>query len=73
LGLPFKTIILFPYFLFTGHLVKKVYDAARQWSEIHKDRLVKVARYLGPDPAVRDAVIDRFYDTVSSPRCRDIP
>jgi precorrin-8X/cobalt-precorrin-8 methylmutase len=62
LGLPFKTIILFPYFLFTGHLVKKVYDAARQWSEIHKDRLVKVARYLGPDPAVRDAVIDRFYE-----------
>ena len=60
-GLPFKTIILFPYFLFTGHLVKKVYDGARQWQAIHPDHLVQVARHLGPDPALRDAVIDRFY------------
>jgi len=63
LGLPFKTIILFPYFLFTGHLVKKVYDAAGQWQKTHPDRFVKVARHLGPDPVLRDAVIDRFYQT----------
>ena len=65
LGFPTKEILLFPYFLFTGRLVKKVFGEANRFQEIHKDHRVVVAGHLGPDPLVRDAMMDRFYETVS--------
>ncbi len=59
-GRSFTKFILFPYFIFTGHLVKKVQEEAEQFQEAHQDCLVKVAKYLGPDSLVCDGLIDLF-------------
>jgi sirohydrochlorin cobaltochelatase len=57
--LGFRRIVVFPYFLFTGVLVKRIYAqaeaAARMFSEIE---FVK-APYLRDHPAVLDAVCER--------------
>ncbi len=62
--LPYPNILIFPYFLFTGVLVKKVEETAKAYQASNPDRLIQVVPYLGPDPLVRDVFMDRFSDVV---------
>jgi len=65
-GYSARRILLFPYFLFTGRIVKKVLEEARQFQNVHPDRLVMTAGHLGPDPLLRDAIMDRFYEQMET-------
>ncbi len=60
LRLPYRHLVIFPYFLFTGVLVKRIQATALLFQEANPDRLVKVASHLGPDPAVRDIFLECF-------------
>ncbi|WP_142849213.1 sirohydrochlorin chelatase [Telmatospirillum sp. J64-1] len=60
--LGFKRIVVFPYFLFTGILVKRIYDwtdeAAARYPDVH---FVKAA-YLRDHPLVIDSFVERVND-----------
>jgi sirohydrochlorin cobaltochelatase len=57
--LGFKRIIVFPYFLFTGILIKRIYDQAREVAARHPDIEFIEAPYLRDHPLVLDAFVDR--------------
>ena len=57
--LPFKRIIIFPYFLFTGVLVKRIYDATDRVAERYPDIEFVKAGYLNDHPGVLDAFAER--------------
>ena len=63
--LGFKRIVVFPYFLFTGILVKRIYqwtdEAAAKYPEIE---FLK-ANYLRDHPLVIDAFMDRLQETMN--------
>ncbi len=60
--LGFRRIIVFPYFLFTGVLVRRIYEAtdnvARQFPEIQFVR----ADYLNDHPLVLDTFVSRIHE-----------
>ena len=58
--LGFKRIIVFPYFLFTGVLVKRIYAAADVAAEKYPDIDIVKAPYLNDHPLVVDTFIDRL-------------
>tara|TARA_Y100001970_G_scaffold294370_1_gene451961 strand:+ start:62967 stop:63893 length:927 start_codon:yes stop_codon:yes gene_type:complete len=58
--LGFNRIMVFPYFLFTGVLVKRIYDAVNEARENYKDINFSVAKYLGDHPLVVDSFISRL-------------
>ena len=58
--LGFKRIIVFPYFLFTGVLVKRIYAAADAAAEEYPDIDIVKAPYLNDHPLVVDTFIDRL-------------
>ncbi|MCY4044962.1 MAG: sirohydrochlorin chelatase [Cellvibrionales bacterium] len=57
----FKKVIVFPYFMFTGRLVKKIYAWADEFQAAHPDVQVVKAPYLNDHPLV----IDTFVDSLS--------
>ena len=59
-GLGFKRIIVFPYFLFTGVLVKRIYAAADALAEQHPDLEIVKASYLNDHPLVIDSFLERL-------------
>lgn len=59
-GLGFKKVIVFPYFLFTGRLVKKIYAWADEYASAHPEVQVVKAPYLNDHPLVIDAFVDRL-------------
>jgi len=58
--LGFKRIIVFPYFLFTGVLVKRIYAAADDAAARHPAIEIVKAGYLNDHPLVVDSVIERI-------------
>ncbi len=58
--LGFRRIIVFPYFLFTGILVKRIYSAADILAEAHPEVEVIKASYLNDHPLVIDAFLERL-------------
>lgn len=58
--LGFKRIIVFPYFLFTGVLVKRIYAAADEAAEKYPEIDIVKAPYLNDHPLVVDTFIDRL-------------
>ena len=61
--LGFPRIVVFPYFLFTGVLVKRIYEAAdRVAAELTGIEIVK-APYLNDHPLVLDCFADRVRET----------
>ena len=58
--LGFRRIIVFPYFLFTGILVKRIYSAADVVAEAHPEIEVIKASYLNDHPLVIDAFLERL-------------
>ena len=58
--LGFKRIIVFPYFLFTGVLVKRIYSAAYAVAKEHPDIEIVKAGYLSDHPLVIDSFLERL-------------
>ena len=57
--LGFKRVVVFPYFLFTGVLVKRIYAAADAMAAVQPDVEIVKAPYLNDHPRVLDAFVDR--------------
>jgi sirohydrochlorin cobaltochelatase len=57
--LGFPRIIVFPYFLFTGVLVKRIYAETDKAQERHPDVAMVKAEYLRDHPLVIEALADR--------------
>ena len=57
--LGYRRIIVFPYFLFTGVLVRRIYEAADRVAAHHPEIQVVNAPYLNDHPLVRSALTDR--------------
>src|SRR5688572_6206655 len=57
--LGFRRIVVFPYFLFTGVLVERIYAAARAVAERHPEIEIIDAPYLGDHPLVLDTFVER--------------
>jgi len=63
--LGFERIVVAPFFLFTGVLVKRIYDVTDAAAVEHpKTEFVK-ADYLGIDPLLADAFLERAEETVA--------
>lgn len=62
-GLGFKKVIVFPYFLFTGRLVKKIYQWADDYAAAHTDVQVVKAPYLNDHELVIDTFVERMLET----------
>lgn len=60
--LGFKRIVVFPYFLFTGVLVKRIYDATDEIAKVFPDVQFVKAGYLNDHPLVLDAFADRVQE-----------
>jgi sirohydrochlorin cobaltochelatase len=58
--LGFKRIIVFPYFLFTGILVQRIYDATDEVAARHPGIEFVKAPYLNDHPAVIDTFVERI-------------
>ena len=57
--LGYRRIVIFPYFLFTGVLVKRIHDDTLRVAARHPDIEFVTAPYLGDHPLVLDTVADR--------------
>lgn len=55
----FRRIIVFPYFLFTGVLVKRIYAATERVADDHPEIEFLKAPYLRDHPLVLDCFLDR--------------
>ena len=58
--LGFKRIIVFPYFLFTGILVNRIYGQTREVAARHPEIEFLEAPYLRDHPLVLDAFVERL-------------
>lgn len=61
-GLGFKQVIVFPYFLFTGRLVKKIYNWVDDYAAKHPDVRVVKAPYLNDHPKVIDTFVEKLQE-----------
>ncbi len=59
-GLGFKRVIVFPYFLFTGRLVKRINNAANEFAAANPDIQVINAPYLNAHNKVIDTFVERL-------------
>jgi sirohydrochlorin cobaltochelatase len=57
--LGYRRIVVFPYFLFTGVLVKRIYAATDEVAAQHPDVKFLKAAYLNDHPLVIDTFVDR--------------
>jgi sirohydrochlorin cobaltochelatase len=57
--LGFRRIVVFPYFLFTGILVKRIYAAIDEAAQRHADIEFVKAPYLRDHPQLLDAFVER--------------
>jgi len=62
--LGFRRIIVFPYFLFTGVLVKRIYAAVDRVARDHREIEFLKAPYLRDHPLVLDCFIDRVHEAI---------
>ena len=58
-GLGYKRVIVFPYFLFTGRLVKKIYRWADDYAAAYPEVKVVKAPYLNDHPLVIDTFVEK--------------
>ena len=62
--LGYRRIVVFPYFLFTGVLVKRIYEHTDRAAARHPDLEFVKAPYLNDHPAVLDAFAERVEETL---------
>lgn len=65
--LGYKRIIVFPYFLFTGILVKRIYEQTRGVAALFPEIEFVEAPYLRDHPLVMDAFADRAREILDGP------
>lgn len=58
--LGFRRIVVFPYFLFTGVLVRRIYEAAEAVAARHPEIEFTHARYLDDHPLVVETFVERI-------------
>jgi len=63
--LGFRRIVVFPYFLFTGILVDRIYSATDTVAARHPEIEFLKAPYLGDHPQVLDTFVDRVDEILS--------
>ena len=63
--LGFKRIIIFPYFLFTGILVDRIYDSTDEVAEKHPDIEFIKAPYLNDHTQVIDTFVERIEQIIT--------
>ena len=63
--LGYRRIVVFPYFLFTGILVRRIYDYVDQVAARHPDIEFVKAPYLNDHPMVIEAFTDRVGEILS--------
>jgi sirohydrochlorin cobaltochelatase len=63
--LGYRRIIVFPYFLFTGVLVKRIYRITDQMAQRHPQIEFLKAQYLKDHPLVLDAFADRVQEVLA--------
>lgn len=59
-GLGFKQVIVFPYFLFTGRLIKKIYQWVDDYAQANPDIFVEKAPYLNDHEKVIDTFVEKL-------------
>ena len=59
-GFGFERIVVFPYFLFTGILVRRIYDAVDEAARAHPEIAFRKAAYLNDHPLVVEAFLARI-------------
>ncbi len=64
LRLGFSRIVVFPYFLFTGVLVKRIHGAVDRVAAAHPEIELLKASYLSDHPLVLDSFADRVAETL---------
>lgn len=57
-------VAVVPYFLFTGVLVDRIGDQAREWAAAHPEVEVRVGRHLGAEPAIAGLVVERYREAL---------
>jgi len=62
--LGYKRVIVFPYFLFTGVLIKRIYSYTDVVAERHPDIEFLKAGYLSDNPLVLDTFEDRLQEII---------
>ena len=64
--LGFRRIIVFPYFLFTGVLVKRIYQQTDEVAALHPQIEFIKADYLNDHPLVLDAFVERVAEILAT-------
>ncbi|MDJ0684512.1 MAG: sirohydrochlorin chelatase [Alphaproteobacteria bacterium] len=62
--LGYKRIVVFPYFLFTGILIKRIYDYTDKVAAAHPEIEFIKAPYLNDHPMVLDTFAERLWEIV---------
>ena len=62
--LGYRRVVVFPYFLFTGVLVKRIYAHTDSVAERHPDITFIKAGYLNDHPLVIDTFVDRVHEII---------
>ncbi len=65
--LGYRRIVVFPYFLFTGILVKRIYDYTDRVAARHPEVEIIKAGYLNDHPLVLDTFAERVGDILDGP------
>jgi sirohydrochlorin cobaltochelatase len=63
--LGYRRIIVFPYFLFTGILVQRIYDRADEAAALHPEVEILKADYLNDHPLVIDTFVERIGEVLN--------
>ena len=61
-GMGFKNILLFPYFLFSGRLIDRIYQWADDYQQVHSDVQLVKAGYLNDHPLVIDTFVEKVHE-----------
>ncbi len=69
--LGFRRIVVFPYFLFTGVLVRRIYDHTDQVAARHPEITFVKAPYLNDHPLVLDTFADRIDEALNGTGAMD--
>ena len=65
LKLGFKKVVVAPYFLFSGHLIDRIYAYVDKVADEHNDITFYKAKYLRDHDGVIDTFVSRIQETVS--------
>jgi cobalt/nickel transport system ATP-binding protein len=60
-----RTIVVVPFFLFTGVLVPRIMRAAGEWAAEHPDVEVRSGEHLGPDRRLARLVLERYREALT--------